>query len=290
MSSNSPEDFFSKLIELQYNYKNKYETEPASYFVEYLENDLGYVFNKKIVNEDDPPDFILITDERQINLEVTSLINELISLRNKFFRKVEEYFTIIFQKHKDLLPKGKYTIYYFPGNIDAKLGDSGKLTIPDYRTKISSSDFKLLLEKDILEGLKTCSDFSNFTIELHNKNNDTYGRFMISKVTNHDSVEFIFFPQGIFRIKEWIKEELQSLIQKKINIKESKYITKFDSKQEEWWLLISDSEDEMNTYNLKFDLLELDFKSNFFKKLFFINKNLCNYKVYELKINYESSL
>ena len=86
------------------------------------------------------------------------------------------------------------------------------------------------------------------------------------------------------QVEELVISNSQESIQKRINQKEEKYIGKFDKKEAEWWLLISDPEDEMNTFDLRFNLNDLEFKSDFFKTVFFLSKYLYKCKFYELRI------
>jgi len=283
---NRSKDLINSIIEehekLKKDMRYKYETDPASYFVDYLENEMGFTFKEKITNEKDPPDFILKTDDKIINLEVTCLINRLIPERNKFFKKVEGFINEILEKY--LKQNGKYEIFYIPGDNYTKIGNSMKITKPDYRNTISKPDFEKLIEKDIKTQLEGINYIKKLEIKLHNKKQQVYGQVILNKISESQQVEFFIQPQGIFRLDNWESDEFRKKLQKIINLKQLKCRKNIEKYEGKWWLIISDIDDEMNTWHLGFDIKELKFTSNFFDKIFFLSKSGVDCKFYELPI------
>ena len=263
--------------------KYRYETDPACFFVEYLEKELNYKFKEKTDNyPNDPPDFILVTEDNKINLEVTSLIDERIPKRNRFFRKAEKYINKYLSMY--LIQPGKYSIYYYPGDSYSKIGPSMKIAIPEYKYKVSKGDLKISIEKGIRSQLEGETEKNKLEIKLHNKKNQVFGKIIINKTSDSEHVEFFIQPQGIFRLDNWESDEFRKELQKIINLKQQKCRKNIDKYEGDWWLLISDIDDEMNTWHLGFDIKELKLISNFFDKIFFLSKSGVDCKFYELPI------
>jgi len=91
LDNHNDEEYWKRLIELQDNSEYVNEIEPAYAFYDYAPEYLRLNFVDIQKNEKDPPDFFLkLKKDNLINLEVTSLANELIFKTNKFIKKLKE--------------------------------------------------------------------------------------------------------------------------------------------------------------------------------------------------------
>ena len=121
----SIEELYQLAIESEFNSKYKNETRPAIFFCRNAEKDLGIkidIFEENSANS--APDFyVTLSDETNINLEVTALSDESVEEKNSFFqKKVEAIAKPIIRQNLELLPKGAYSFYYLPCTNKYKIG------------------------------------------------------------------------------------------------------------------------------------------------------------------------
>lgn len=220
----------------------------------------------------DPPDFIITLGGNKINLEVTSIVDSKIYELNNLFSEIDKVCYKSAEKHKHLLPKGKYLFYFFPGDNDIILPKGGTYTVPDFSKKSRRTVRKKEIDKKIELLFRSISNGKGSTVKLHNKKGEVFGRIFFSSKGNHDKVQYFFFPQKISVSSILEKAILEKIIQEAISRKEKNYANRNLDKENEWWLLLSDIDNEMNTGLLNFDLQDLKFKSTFFDRILLIRK------------------
>lgn len=188
------------------------------------------------------------------------------------------------EQHEHLLPNGKYLFYFMPGDKDYITSLGGKYTVPDFSTKSSKTVREEEIDQKIEMLFKKIQKGERATVKLLNKNNDVFGRIFFSRKGKHSTVEYFFFPQKVRVSSQLEKADLKSFLQRGISKKEQNYEKRDLDQSNEWWLLLSDLEDEMNSDLINFDINDLNFKSNFFDKIFYIRKPYVECLIDELNI------
>lgn len=277
-SIQSFKDDLANLIELGNDPTYANEIAPAYAFFYYAPEYLRLNFVNIQKNKKDPPDFFLeLKEGNLINLEVTSLANELIFKTNKFIENLERAIMPLIEKYKNLLPAGAYIIIVFPGK--EKLNYL-HMDVDDFKSTISEIELKKNLEGNIPKWFKEYERSDKTDYPICNDTGDRIGELTISKLCDAKDTKISVWPQGVHKYKNWSLKELEDKLQERIYEKEDKYINKYDGI---WWLLVSDRENLMNTIDLDFDISEIAMRAKFFKKVFLIRYEN---KVDELKVRF----
>jgi len=259
------------------------ELKPTWYFTENFKegNQEISAFSQ---SENDPPDFILQFDKKEISLEVTSIVDSNIYELNNLFSEIESTCYEYAEKHRNILPSGKYLFYFYPGGKDVSLSEGGSLTVPDFSKKSRKTVRAKEIDRKIKKLFINISEGKDRTVQLLNKRGEVFGRIFCNPKTNYSETQYYFFPQRISVSSIFEKEKFQSLIQSKIDEKECNYLSRGISKENEWWLLLSDIDNDMNTGLLGFDLKDIVYTSTFFDRIFFIRRPYVDCLIDELDI------
>lgn len=212
-------------------------------------------------NEDDPPDCWIWLDGQKIGLEVIRLSDPHMVKKNIFFKRLDKIAQEICNKYKDLLPKGSYFHFF----------------TPTLNNKISSISLKKILDETIPGFFKNFSK-QDRKLAIKDKNQEI-GYLSFSKMTdNLDGVNFISFPQEIFRMEKFNKNQFETFIELLLTKKE-----RF-SKEGTWWLLISDLDGLSYPSMVDFNLSDTTIQSNIFKRAFIIKSDYKDYPITEIKV------
>jgi len=255
----SDEKFVQDLIEywkkLENDFKYQNEIQPARRFFNNFEKYFGVAFKSLKTNENDPPDFFLvINDDKEINLEVTTFDEKRLSKHNSFFNTLESLVEPLIEKNLQLLPKGSYLIFYTPGSQDASEFEKIRIEIPDFKYKISRNDLEKFLIENIPRFFKQFKDKSNNTLHIVNKDNNQIGKLHLSRMVEAEETNYLLFHQKYVRFENWERDEFFVKLQETINKKEEKYLRNEEILKQNnypWWLLISDLHGRMGTCRVK---------------------------------------
>jgi len=278
------DDIFKEILALQEDREYQLEDRPARRFFDNCQKYLDIKFDCLTKNDNDPPDFILNRNSEIINLEVTTFTDKYIFQKNAFFSTLESIANPLFMKYKDLLPKGKYLLYYFPSSkIDS--GKSFGLELPDFKYKTNKKHLEKYLEKEIPIWLKEYKIDNQYYFPILDNKGNQIGKINILKIADSNETILLIFPQKISRFEKWGIEELKNKLQEIISQKDNAYKDKkelFSKYKGPWWLLISDIDNLMNTNFLDFNISEIRLSSIVFQRVFLIHSKTTNYKIDEL--------
>lgn len=261
------------------HYQN--EVIPARMFRDHAEKYCGIkILTLEDNSKNDPPDFFITTENQRINLEVTKLGDEVVCMRNSFFKAVESIAEPIISKHFHLLPNGLYFFNFFPGSLLETNVNGLKIDVSDFSFKASIRDIEEQLE------IKISTAFAKFADEIiiEDKKGNKVGELRIFKIESPEKT-YQFQKQGLSRYEPWSANGFLAEIRLSVGKKDKKYRKNKSAefKANPWWLLISDIDDEMGSTNLGFDISILKAESVFFEKIFFIQNILKDYRITELK-------
>lgn len=280
-----PADFWDFVKNVYNTPKYQNETLPALKFVDNAKRDLNIDIKEVIENENDPPDFDIITKNKKIALEVTTFTGKLIQKYNAFFRKIEKLISPIINKNISILPQGSYQFYYFPGANQSVNIKSMKIDIPDFRFKINYNDLEKQLHNDIPKWFKEYVKSGNDTLPIRNKNGEQVGKIRLIKWKDDEDYKFFIMPQSYTRLEEWEEKELTTELQKVLNSKENYYLNgdiSWVRNYSEIWLLISDLQNIMGTSTFDFRESEILSPSKLFNKVFLIQDILTKHAIITL--------
>ena len=265
------------------------EGKPAFLFSLLAPKVLDIKFHEMVKNENDPPDFLLRKEEELTNLEITSLADEFYWQKNAFFKKVEMIASDAISKNKHFLPNGIYMIFYIPTSQVPPPKPKFWIPLPDFKHKIKRHYLMRILTETISQWFKDYNNDNTCTrCPVRNRKGKQIGEFILSRFGDCDEVRWILMPQRIYRNKEWCKDDLQTELQKRIDEKSDQYKFKTGLKEKypgNWWLLIADVQNFMNTHYFNFNIADIEVKSAFFDRVFFIPGVIGKPRFYEICIS-----
>ena len=281
-------ELWEYIIKTENDPKYQKEGKPAFLFSLHATKLLGIEFDEIIENENDPPDFFISKGKETSNLEITSLAEDFYWQKNAFFKEIEMIAQEIIQKHEHLLPTGLFMFYYIPTSKVAPPKPKFWISLPAFKNKIKRAQLKKVLIENIPQWFKDYKDDNtkNSCIII-NKKGLKIGEFNLSKFGESDLTKWMLMPQRVFRTEEWTNDNLQKELQKRINEKNHQYSQNPEIKTKypgEWWLLISDIQNFLNTHYFNFEVKDIKVKSDFFERIFFIPGVLGRPNIYELNI------
>ena len=279
--SDDSDDFSASLIQAyrhsQEDPKERNERTPAWRFVHHFADWQQPKISRYQENPADPPDFWLDINSSKIALEVTTLAEKFVLEHNQFFRSIEIILRSQIEKHLNILPLGFYQFSFFPGELQDTSMEGFRIDVANFKFKASLSKVENQLETAIPILFANYSESSN-VIRITNSNNQLIGEIRVSDSPSPDR-HYMIQPQGVHRLKAWELEEFNIAIQKIIDNKEKKYSQ--INKRTDWWLLISDSENDARSGHRKFEFEEIRITTNFFDRIFLLQSAIQNNRIIE---------
>ncbi len=274
------EEFSRGLLEIYNDPETANEWLPSFKFEEYAGRDLALEVSDREKSKEPHPDYYYVINGQKIGMEITSLLEDNLMQRNAFFQRVEGIIKELVEDQKSELPPGNYHINFFPGEMQ-DVAPEVRMQMPVWGRSFKRNEYEPQIGSCVASLIH---DFQGkqVTAEVRNNQGELIGTINLSRLSDNDTVNVFIWPQGVFRLGEWSKEELQQTLQERVAVKDGKYC-KLELGTP-CWLLISDARGMMSTGTIEFDINSITLTSSCFERVFLMSGIETNYMISELPI------
>jgi len=253
------------------------EIKPACLLGLYSKKELGITI-QITDNQDDPPDyFAIINNSKEINLELTHLAPSYLHKDNSLLDTFGEIIEEKFEEKKSKMSPGKYLVTYELGKTITYSNNKWKSTELCNEDQISKNHYEKQIDSSVHKLIKKCKG-NNVSSEIKNRNGRQVGIIHLFHMEYSDIPKIHIYRNRCHNLN-LSSSFILNQFQKIINNKENKYTKKPLINSKDWWLLIHDLKNYLNTDLFINKLDDRLFDYSFFTKVLFIRKSYPSYKI-----------